>query len=99
MIYDIDLSRKTANFSFRVSVESIVYRIGLNWNVRDNLWHISLSNPDEDLYNGIPLVAGIDYFNYVNVSKMPENSTMFVTATPDYDQLGDEIALTVVESA
>lgn len=98
MIYDIDLSNKSANFSFRVSVNSVVYRIGLAWNVRANKWFISLASPTETLYEGIPLVAGINYFGYVNIPKMPQNATMFVVKTPDYDTLGNEVALTVVEN-
>jgi hypothetical protein len=97
-IYDIDLSNKTPNFSFRVSVVGVVYRIDLQWNVKANLWFISLASPLETLYEGIPLVAGINYFGYVNLPKMPENATLFVVKTPDYDMLGNEVALTVVEN-
>ena len=84
----IVITNKSANFSFRISVTGIVYEIGLSWNVIANKWFISLNDAEGIIYQGVPLVAGIDYFNYIAIEKMPD-AIMFVSQTPTFESLGE----------
>lgn len=73
-----------------------MYEIGLHWNVISEKWIISISDADGMIYQGIPLVAGIDYFNYVALDRMP-SASLFVGKTPDYDELGESVFIVVAE--
>ena len=84
----ITITNKSANFSFRIAVDNSVYEIGLQWNVYANKWFISLDDAEGVIYQGVPLVAGIDFFNYIAIEKMPD-AIMFVSSTPTYETLGE----------
>lgn len=97
MISNITINNKTPNFSFKVTVQGDVYDFRLMWNVRSNKWMLSIGDVDGWIFENLSLVAGIDYFNFVGLERMPSNASLFVVSTPDYDTLGEEVQLVLVE--
>ena len=83
----LNTGEKTANFSFKASVKGDVYDFRLIFNVFSNLWMFSIGDINGWIFQNIPLVAGIDYFNYVGVDRMPKEASLFVSKTPDYETL------------
>jgi hypothetical protein len=93
----LNIGEKSPNFTFKASVNGDVFDFGLMWNTRSNLWMISLGDINGWIYENIPLVAGIDYFNYIGLDRCPKSASLFVVATPDYDTLNTDVKLTVNE--
>ncbi len=82
----IPIRNKQPDFSFKSSIKGELFEFRLVWNVKANLWMISVGDNQGWIFQGIPLVAGINYFNYCGFDRMPD-SVLFVVETPDFDTL------------